>query len=47
MEAMLYTAQEQAIRTEYEKQKIDKTDQSPLSRMCDKKSETKGHIRSE
>ena len=46
MEAMLYTAQEQAIRTEYEKQKIDKTAQSPLCRMCDKKSETKCHIRS-
>ena len=36
-EAMLYAAQEQAIRKKYVKHKIDKTAQSPLCRMCDKK----------
>ena len=35
MEAMLCVAQEQAIRTNYVKHKIDKTAQSPLCRMCD------------
>ena len=39
-EAVLCTAQEQAIRTNYVKHNIDKTAQSPLCRMCDKKSET-------
>ena len=41
---MLCAAQEQAIRTNYVKHKIDKTAQSPLCRMCDKKSETISHI---
>ena len=36
-EAMLYAAQEQAIRTNCVKHKIDKTAQSPLCRMWDKK----------
>ena len=37
-EAMLSAAQEQAIRTNYVKHKIeDKTAQSALCRMCDKK----------
>ena len=36
-EAMLCAAQEQAIRTNYVKQKIDKTAQSALCRLCDKK----------
>ena len=36
---MLCAAQEQAIRANYVKHKIDKTAQSPLCRMCDKKSE--------
>ena len=36
-EAMLYAAQEQAIRTNYVKHKIDKTAQSTLCRMWDKK----------
>ena len=36
-EAMLYAAQEQAIRTNYVKHKIDKTAQSTLGRMWDKK----------
>ena len=42
-EAMLCAAQEQAIRTNYVKHKIDKTAQSPLCRKCDK-SETIFHI---
>lgn len=37
-EAMLCATQEQAIRTSYVKHKIDKTAQSPICRMCDKKS---------
>ena len=40
MEAMLCALQEQAIQTNYVKQKIDKSAQSPLCSMCDKKSET-------
>ena len=40
MEAMLCHAQEQAIQTNYVKHKIDKTTQSPLCRMCDKRGET-------
>ena len=44
---MLCAAPEQAIRTNYVKHKIDKTAQSPLCRMCDKKSETISHIVSE
>ena len=46
-EAVLCVAQEQAIRTNYVKHNIDKTAQSPLCRMCDKKSETISHIVSE
>ena len=46
-EAMLCAAQEQAIQTNYVKHKIDKTAQSPLCRMYDKKSETISHIVSE
>ena len=37
-EATLCATQEQAIRTNYVKHKIVKTAQSPLCRMCDKKS---------
>ena len=47
MEAMLCAAQEQAIRTNYVKHRIDKTPQSPLCRMCDKKSEAISDIVSE
>ena len=53
IKAMLCAAQEQAnklcetIRTNYVKHKIDKTAQSPLCRMCHKKSETISHIVSE
>ena len=36
-----------AIRTNYVKQKIDKTVQSPLCRMCNKKSGTKYYLVSE
>ena len=46
-EAMLCAAQKQAIQTNYVKHKIDKTAQSPLCRMCHKKSETISHIVSE
>ena len=45
--AMLYSAQEQALGRNYVKHKIDKTAQSPLCRMCDKKNETISHIVSE
>ena len=44
MEVMLCATQEQAIQTIYVKDKIDKTAQSPLCRMWDKKSETISHI---
>ena len=44
---MLCAAQEQAIRTNYVKHKIDKTAQSLLCRMCGKKSETISFIVSE
>ena len=37
MEAMLCAAQEQAIRTNSVKHKIDKTAHPPLCRMCGKK----------
>ena len=46
-ETMLCAAQEQAIRITYMKHKIDKRAQSPLCRMCNKKSETISHIVSE
>ena len=47
MEAILCGAQEQAIRTNYKKHKIDKTARSPLRRMCDKTSKTISNIVSE
>ena len=43
-EAMLYAAQEQAVRTNYVQHRIDETAQSPFCRMLDKKSETISHI---
>ena len=46
-EAMLCAAQEQAIRTKYVKRKVDKTVQSPLCRILDKKRESISHIVSE
>ena len=45
--AMLCSAQEQALRRNYVKHKIDTTAQSPLCIMCDKKNETISHIVSE
>ena len=41
---MLWAAQELAIRTNCVKHKVYKIAQSPLCRMCDKKSETISHI---
>ena len=38
-EALLYAAQEQAIRTNYIKYHIDKTSDSPMCRVCGKKGE--------
>ena len=46
-EVMLYAEQEHAIRTNYLKRKTDKTAQSLLCRMYDKKSKTIYHIVSE
>ena len=46
-EAMLCAAQEQAIRTNYVKHKIDGTATSPMCRMCGKRNETVSHIVSE
>ena len=46
-EVMLCGAQEQVIRTNYLKNKMDETTQSPFCRMRDKKSETISHIVSE
>ena len=45
-EAISCAAQEQAIRTNYVKHKIDETAQSPLCRMCDKKREIMSHVMS-
>ena len=43
-EAKMFAVQEQAIGTNYLKHTINKTAQSPLCRMFDKKSETISHI---
>ena len=43
---MLCAVQEQAIWINYVKNKIDKTSQSPLYKMCDEKTETISHIAS-
>ena len=45
-EALLCAAQEQAIRTNYMKYHIDKTSESPLCKLCGKKSESVQHITS-
>ena len=45
-EALLFAAQEQAIRTKYMKCHIDKIGESPLCRMCGKKGESVQHITS-
>lgn len=46
-EALICSAQEQALRTKYTKFKIDKTSDSPLCRLCGSKPETISHIISE
>ena len=46
-EALLCAAQEQALRTNYTKCKIDKTIESPLCRLCKEKGESVYHIVSE
>ena len=43
-EATICAAQEQALRTNYIKNKIDKTSENPLCRMCSEKGETVQHI---
>ena len=46
-EALVCSAQEQSLRTNYIKHNIDKTADSPLCRMCTQKGETISHIVSE
>ena len=46
-EALICSAQEQALRTNYVKFHIDKTGESPLCRMCRVENETVSHIVSE
>ena len=46
-EALIIVAQEQALRTNYVKFKIDKSVYSPLCAMCNQKGETINHILSE
>ena len=46
-EALIYSAQEQTIRTNNTKFYVDKTTDSPLSRMCGERRETVSHIVSE
>ena len=46
-EALIFAAQEQALRTNFVKFNIDKSVDSPLFRMCNQKGETVNHILSE
>ena len=46
-EALIFAAQEQAIRTNYVKYHIDKTIDSPNCRLCGERGETVSHIVSE
>ena len=46
IEALLCPTLEQAIRTNYRKYHIGKTNESPLCRMCGKKGESVQHITS-
>ena len=46
-EALIFAAQEQALRTNYVKFNIGKSVDSPLCRMCNQKCETINHILSE
>ena len=43
-EAMIYAAQEQASRTNYTKNKIDKISENPLCRICGERGETVQHL---
>ena len=43
-EATICAAQEQALRRNYTKNKIDKTSENPLCRMCGERGETVQHI---
>ena len=43
-EATIFAAQEQALRTNYVKNRIDGTIDNPLCRMCGEKGETVQHI---
>ena len=43
-EATICAAQEQALRTNYTKNKIDKTSENPLCRMCGERGEIVQHI---
>ena len=43
-EATICAAQEQALRTNYTKNKIDKTSENPLHRMCGEREKTVQHI---
>ena len=43
-EAMICAAQEQALKTIYTKNKIDKTSENPLCRMCGERGKTVQHI---
>ena len=42
-EATICTAQEQALRTNYTKNKIEKTLENPMCRMCGERGETVQH----
>ena len=46
-EGLLTAAQDQALRTNYIKNKIDKLDVSPMCRMCGEREETVSHITAE
>lgn len=43
-EALIFAAQEQALRTNYVKCKVDKSIESPLCRLCKEKGESVNHI---
>ena len=47
MESVSATAQDQALRTNYRKAKVEKQPVSPLCRMCQKKDGTITHLVSE
>ena len=46
-ESLLVAAQDQALRTNYRKAKVEKQPLSPLCRMCQKKEDTITHLLSE